>query len=506
MILQALKGYYEREKANLPPFGYQDGKIHFELVLDCDGKLVAVNDIRPMIETGKKKKVMKRASSKSMPVPSLLRSRTSIGDPNFAWDNTGYVLGVDAKGKKENALKCFESFKAMHHELGDEMELPLMQALLKFLDDWKPEQTEEVINAHTSGGLDWEEIASSNLVIRLEGELTWLHDYSEMQKVWQEHINLYYHEHFDKSTGFESLPGFCLVNGRDERVVRLHLPIKGVRNAQSTGASVISFKKEATKSYGKDYNFNAPVGVDAAFEYATALNSLLSNYDRKVQIGDATTVFWTEKPSEAEGLFASAFKGTEGEDAKVHKFLTTSSRGNKPDDLDLDVPFYILGLSPNSARISVRFWYASTVGEISERLGQHFDDLRIERQFDNEPKFPDMWRLLTRTAMLEKTDNISPVLSGEFMRAILTGGDYPASLLSAVVSRIRSEHRSDYLRAALIKACLVRRHRINKKPLEVTMSLNKESESTAYLIGRLFAICEGAQEAALGKINRTIKD
>jgi CRISPR-associated protein Csd1 len=490
MILQALKGYYEREKDNLPPFGYQEGKIHFELVLNLDGKLLQVNDLRPLDDKGKQRPF------RSMKIPSLLEAKGNGIKANFAWETAGYVLGAADKGKKERIQECHNKFKELHHSLGDEMELPAMQAFLKFLDACDPQQAPEMINACATGDLDWEEVAGNNLVFRLEGERIWLHDYPEVQRAWAEQL----------PKQMDSASGFCLVSGEEEEIAKLHLFIKGVAGGRESGKAFISFNKESFRSYGKDQNFNSPISVDAAFEYATALNSLLGSYDRKVRIGDATTVFWTAEPSEAEGIFAATLGGVEEDDLKVNEYLTAVSTGHQPKNLRLDVPFYVLGLSPNSARIAVRFWYASTVGEIGERLGQHFKDLAIERQFDNEPKYPGMWRLLTRTATLEKTDNISPVLAGEFTRAILSGGDYPASLLSAVVSRIRAEHRIDYLRAALIKACLVRRHRLNDKPLEVTMSLNKENTTPAYLLGRLFAVLEKTQEEALPGLNATIRD
>jgi len=506
MILQALKGYYEREKArdNLPVFGYEVGNIHFELVLNLDGELVQVNDLREPREKGKPR-------PKRMMVPSLLTKRTSGVEPLFTWDKTDYVLGASNKGKEKRIQQCHDAFKELHHSLGDEMELPLMQAVLKFLDAWDPTQIAEVINDRAVGNLDWEEVAGSNLVFRLDGERDYLQDKPEIQKAWQTKVR----------ERIESVPGFCLVNGKAGAIARLHPAIKNVQGAQTSGASLISFNKDKTAftSFAKESNFNAPVSVEAAFEYATSLNSLLSNYERRVRIGDATTVFWTEKPSEAEGILASAFTDTAGDTGILEKYLTVASRGNQPRGLDLDVPFYVLGLSPNSARISVRFWYASTVGEISERLGQHFEDLRIERRFDFEPRYPSMWQLVNQTALFSKKknkrdpDRIPPSLAGEFSRSVLEGRPYPRSLYAAIIGRIRAEAADsdlplkeqgvNYLQAALIKGYLVR---INKQP-EVTMSLDNDNNSTAYLIGRLFAICEGAQKAALGNnINRTIKD
>lgn len=62
--------------------------------------------------------------------------------------------------------------------------------------------------------------------------------------------------------------------------------------------------------------------------------------------------------------------------------MSAVAAGKEPDLTDrdeADTPFYILGLSPNAARLSVRFWYPSTVKEMMQRIGQHSADLRIEK-------------------------------------------------------------------------------------------------------------------------------
>lgn len=196
-----------------------------------------------------------------------------------------------------------------------------------------------------------------------------------------------------------------------------------------------------------------------------------------------------------------------GDTMDIRLFLEAVRDGKMPSEIgDPDIKFYILGLSPNASRLSVRFWHVSTVGDIGARIGQHFKDLSIIKNYDSDPEFPGMWQLLRETAMLRKSDNISSVLAGSVMRSILTGTAYPQSLLTAIINRIRADQTVNYLRAALIKACLVRKYRITNKSMEVTMALNKESTNIAYLLGRLFAALEKAQKDAIPGANTTIKD
>jgi len=196
-----------------------------------------------------------------------------------------------------------------------------------------------------------------------------------------------------------------------------------------------------------------------------------------------------------------------GQLQEIRLFLEAVRDGKQPADIDPEIKFFMLGLSPNAARLSVRFWHVSTVGDVSAKIGQHYNDLSIEKNYENEPAFPGIWRLLRETAAQRKTENISPQLVGAMMRAILTGAAYPQSLLVSVVNRIRADQTLNYLRAALIKAHLVRKFRINNYyPMEVGMTLNQETTNVAYRLGRLFAALEKAQRDAIPGAGSTIKD
>ena len=231
---------------------------------------------------------------------------------------------------------------------------------------------------------------------------------------------------------------------------------------------------------------------------------------QKVQIGDASTVFWTERESPVEGFMGLILSPQDdsGDLKEVRDFLEAVRDGKKlPKNIDdTGMKFYILGLSPNASRLSVRFWHVSTVEDISAKIGQHFRDLSIIKNYDKDPEFPGMWQLLRETAILRKFENISPVLSGSIIRSIMTGASYPQSLMTTIIGRIRADQEINYLRAAMIKACLVRKYRINQISKEVTMELDKESTNIGYRLGRLFAVLEKAQLDAIPGANTTIKD
>lgn len=487
MILQALDKYYDRVRDDpetaIPVLGYGTQKIHFALVLNGDGKVAQVKDLR--------EKVKNKNVPVSLIVPTIGKKRSVDISPNFMWDNTGYVLGRDAKGDEGRANKYFEAFKNFHKCIGKGSGDPGMEAVLRFLDSWHPE--------NVSNLKYWDEMVGANLVFQLDGDTTYLHDRRAVREIWNRSF----------SANEPGIIATCLVRGEKAPIARLHPPIKGVQGAQSTGAGVVSFNLDAFLSYGKIQNFNAPVSENAAFTYTTALNYLLRFESRqKIRIGDSTTVFWTERNSPIEGFMGVILdpRDDSGDLGDIRLFLEAVRDGKHPPGIeDPDLNFYILGLSPNASRLSVRFWHVSTVREISSRIGQHFRDLAIVRN-EKDPEFPGTWRLLKETALQKKTDNIPPLLGGALMRAILTGTNYPQSLLSNLIGRIRADQTINYPRAAMIKACLNRKNRIHKNKEEVTMSLDKESPNVAYRLGRLFAVLEKAQKDAIPGASTTIKD
>lgn len=484
MIVQELCKYYERLEDNpdisISPPGFSREKIHAEIVLDDKGNFLQFNDLR--IQKGKKLVPVE------MIVPQPFK-RTISPIPNFLWDNSSYVLGADNKGKPEKAAECFNLFRQFHKEICSGVENPEISAVLTFLDKWD-----------CSGAVSlnhWDELAGGNIVFRLDGQRQYLHEKSFAKEVWLKY----------KNQDETSPKAFCLVSGQVQPIARLHASVKGVRGAQSSGAALITFNLDSFCSYGKEQNYNAPVGEISAFYYTTALNYLLANDSKqKIQIGDATVVFWTERKSPIEGMLGMILdpKDEEIQDNEQLRFALEAIRDAKPiPGVDPDMNFYILGLSPNNARISVRFWYVCKLGQLEENIGRHFRDLKIQKSFDSDAEYPGIWKILYETVNKKSSEKAPlPLLAGTVIQSILKGIDYPQGLQNAIMNRIRADQDINYVRAAILKAILIR----NRK-MEVKMSLDTENKKPAYLLGRLFAVLEKAQQDALGKgINATIKD
>jgi CRISPR-associated protein Csd1 len=489
MILQALKEYYDRKAADpesgIAPEGWERKEIPFIVVIDKDGNLMQIEDTRD--GEGKKKR------AKAFIVPQAVKKTSGIA-ANLLWDVAGYVFGADIKGKPERALEQKKKFIArIKEELAGVDEVKPVLKLLNSI-------TLDRLQAESS----WTEIAeiNPNLTFRFAGENELICQKSSVRKA------LSFRETTEKRTGV------CLVTGNNDQIASLHTAIKGVYGAQSSGANIVSFNLDAFRSFRKDQGFNAPVGESAVFAYTTAINTLLSkDSTQRMTIGDASTVFWSEKKTSFEtdfsSFFSEPFKDNPDEGTRKVKALLESVNTGAYYNDDSSSHFYVLGLAPNAARIAVRFWQVGTVAEFSAKIKTHFDDLAIVKP-PKEPMFYSLWRLLVNIAAQDKSENIPPNVAGDFMRAILTGAPYPATLLQASLRRIHSdtENRVKPVRAALVKAYLNRYYRIHKTPnyKEILMALDTSQPSIGYQLGRLFATLEKIQEEANPGLNATIRE
>jgi CRISPR-associated protein Csd1 len=228
-----------------------------------------------------------------------------------------------------------------------------------------------------------------------------------------------------------------------------------------------------------------------------------------MQMGDASTVFWAKDPSDFEDIFISCFEQpAKGEEAVKYdkiRSLLASVRSGVPAE-DETRPFYVLGLAPNAARISIRFWYEGTLKQIKERMARFFEEIELVKSA-RDPEFLSMLQLLSSTATEGKIDNLPPNITGDFVRAVLMGGSYPRTLLANAVRRCKAEQRVTYARVSILKAFLVRDARFSKTTTkEVSVALDKTYDNIGYVLGRLFAVLERIQEKAQPGINKTIRD
>lgn len=514
-ILSPLVALYERleKRDEVPPYGFSSEKIGFLISLREDGVPAGLPvDLRE--GEGKKKQ------ARMMRVPQPVK-RTSGAAANTFWDKTSYVLGVTAAEGKSTA-KEHACFRDRHLALLAGANDPGLLALARFVEAWRPEDFDR---------LGWpEEMKDQNVVFALEDERLdgiRIHDRPAAKALWA------------KLAGEgEKTEAVCLVTGETGPIARLHPAIKGVAGAQSSGASLVSFNLDAFTSYGHEQGENAPVGEAAAFAYTSVLNHLLARENRRsIRIGDTSIVFWAEAAvddaaEDATDIFAAMMGLDDFHDTiptqKIAAALEAIRDGRPLADVRPDlghgVRFHVLGLAPNAARLSVRYSFDDDFGVLAENFRAYANDLRLAgRRTADRPI--TLRRLVLRTAPARvdrndrisfDADRISPLLAGEILRAALTGARFPGSLLPLLISRIRADRHLDGVRVALLKAAIVRTMRLDGRlpgPFDgfskedYLVALQPSDPDVARRLGRLFALIERAQSAALGdEINSTVRD
>lgn len=490
MILQALVDYYEvlAARGEIARPGWGKTKVAFALELDENGALARVWPLSTQSADGKK------GMLRTMELPILGEQKGNGIKSNFLWENSAYLLGFDGKGKPERAKECFDAAKELHLSLLSELDDPYAKAICRFFETWEPERAADSLDDILKG---------ANLTFLFDGEFPGEDD--ALCRVWQ--------THYDGNEDGEKMR--CLVTGEEVVPARLHSAIKNVIGCPiAGGAPLVSFNADSFESYGREQGFNAPVGKYAAFAYTTALNTLLADRDHVCHFGDTTVVFWAENAEPAyQDVFGAMLDGGGDKftDEELKSCVNALVKGECPNvagvKLDPEQNFYILGISPNAARLSVRFFLRGSFGKFLGNVEKHYRDINIVS--DNRSKWDmiPLWALLRETVnMNSKNKDASPQMAGDTLRAVLSGQAYPATLYQQTQLRIRAEHEVTRGRAGIIKAYLLRFENNQQYREALTVELNEQTNYQPYILGRLFSVLEGLQQAANPGINTTIKD
>jgi CRISPR-associated protein Csd1 len=519
-ILQALNRYYDRltERGHIAPYGYVSQRIGYALVLSEGGEVL---DVRPLgsVEKGKTSGIFM-----DVPAPITVPKARTSGSivPYFLWDKPSYLLGVETG--ESNTTKKYAASRALHLKALEDARDEILVAVRSFYERYETGSPPDLIPL---------EYRDRPYVFRIDTSQLFAHDTDEGKRIWgatQPHD--------------EWAQGMCLVTGKVGPVERLHPKIAGFRDADS----LVSFNEEAFRSYRQEKGANAPISAAAAHKYAAALSSLLEFESRqRVQIGGMTVGFWADgsKGETAakviEEKFAEWFNPPEtavgpndaGATAELRDLWQDVRKGRavelKKIDKQLEdgVRFYALGLSPNNARLSVRFWIEDDFENVAIRLAQHHADLAIEPQ--PWSRSPSIQRLLIEAFIPKRTRNPFTYierqlghLSGEFTRAVLTGLPYPRTLLFTALMRLRAGNDPGSGWHAVIKACINRSLRFRSQTTrkteldtviggdirrkEIPVARDPTYENPAYHLGRLFYVLVRAQELALDGVKASIKD
>lgn len=509
MILQSLVRCYDSLAAQgkLERPGWSVVKVQWGLYLTADGQVESVEMLGTANEKGK-------LIPRTMFLPTPAKRTSGHKAASFLCDNAKYLLGITNEpysGTGKDPLKdaeiCFRTSAKKHHALLDGISCPMAQAILRFFDTWQPEQAMQfpALSDHFD-----ELCKSSNLVFCMTdafGVTTMSQDIPEIQAVWDEAAN--------SSTEDNITRGRCLVTGELDTIARLHPAIKGITGAQPSGALLVSFNNNSFESYGREeaQGLNAPIGNRAAFAYGEALNYMLRVKDYHSLLGSTTLVYWAETAQSAYSDCFAALLGT-NEDMTQNTLdgimkAIRLGQGLQWENVPLDsrTPFYILGLSPNASRLSVRFFLQGTFGDFAANLARHQERLNIIRPSYDTRETLSAYSLLKETANPNSRDKLPPShLVGDLLRAILGDTPYPVSLLTQTELRIHAEHSVSRGKAAILKAWLLKNGSNPQYKEVIDVQLNEQTNYAPYVLGRLFAVLESLQQKANPGINATIMD
>lgn len=520
MILHALTEYYHRKAessqgSGIAPQGFENKQIPFVIVINKDGEFVSLDDTRGSDKTTKK------GSYYLVPLGESRSGKNSYQTTNILWDHYGYLLAhskeiagsakMSADKLAAETQKSIEMATLQHQTFIDKIDelhqsLPNDSGILavkKFLAD---KDNIDKVKADSKWA-DCHKIKGCNLTFRMQGQPELICQSKAIQDYLKSQLET-------PSATEEGVEAICLVTGKRLPIARLHQPIGGVNAKPSPFASI---NLDAFESYGKTQGYGFPVSETAMFEYTTALNTLLKS-DNRFRLGDVSVVCWSEKPSQKEREIPFILNGGGGQakenpDAyvdSVQNLFSSFYHGvyNEPDGEQI---MYVLGLSPNSARIVVRFWHQSTIAALSTNIAQWFNDIEMVRGYNSPyPKYMPLLRLLCNLVFEGKIENLPPNVVADATKSILEGTVLPITVLQLAIRRNRADQSVTYARASLIRAYLNRKVRSTASSTfrEISVGYDKDRTDIGYVLGALFAVLEKIQEETVesGKINATIRD
>ena len=498
MLLQSLVKLYEAwaEKGEIEKLGWNPVKISYGISLDEEGNVDEIIHLKTNAPKGNKE----MPSLISLPMPV----KRSVGvASNFLYDNATYVFGYDNSNKPDRAKQCFDCFRSVGNKVLENSDDEFSTVIKKFLqkDYSEFENLSDLLTELNCTETTVDDILNkgANLLLMPLGK------FPTDSKAICESWNSYY-EHSDAPKGV------CLVTGKDDHIAKLHPVIKNIRGAQAAGASLVSFNATAFDSYGKENGYNAPVSEYAAFAYTSALNKLVSDNDHKVFSGDTTVVCWTEDGESAyQDVFAGIFNSDDEVKQKdLHDTIVNIVNGNevKWEGIPLNPSnnFYILGISPNSARLSVRFFIQNTFGKVMENLLKNQQRMEMVKPGFEKFNYIPLWRILGETVNKKSRDKkCKPHLAGDVLNSIINDYNYPSTLYYGILGRISAEQNINWVKASVLKAYLLKNYDSKYKE-EITVDYNENSNNKAYLLGVLFSNLEEIQNTANPGIKSTIRD
>lgn len=490
-LLQALVQLYESlEKiGKIEKIGWNAVKISYGVVLDENGNISKIVSLKKKIQQKKSEKLIPNVMS--LPTPA---KKTSNISSNFLYEKATYLFGYnDSLNQLDSAAKAYKACKDIHFKILKDSRDIFSKSIKNFFNGIPDDIEILLLNAGCTENIIKDILnKGANLLLMPLGKLP--QDIPEICSAWDK----YYSE---LGKGQKEL---CMVTGKNDYIDVTHPIIRNVRGSQPTGALMVSFNNPSFESFGKTQGYNSPVGHYAAFAYASALNKLLADETHKQYFGDTTVVYWSEDCMEVYQNILSDFFNYDRNSKKLWDIINDIATNENEIKLENQIlnpyqKFYILGISPNVSRLSVRFFIEDTFKNIMNNIIVYKKQLELEP--DSETVITP-WKLLNETVNDKSSDkSCKPHLASDVLISIFNGTNLPLSLYYSIQNRILAEKNITSSKASIIKAFALR----NFKE-EITVDLNTNSNNPAYILGMLFSVLEEVQNRAYPKLKHTIRE
>lgn len=514
MLIHALCDYYDilAKEGKVLPEGYSSVKIHYLISLTEDGRMDRIINHQDTVQVPSGKKMKKKEVPKDLRMPK--RTEKSGIDANIAEHRPLYIFGLNLDkdiltpdDRTSKAKKSHQAFVEANLDFIEGLHSPLIDAFRAFLMNWEPEDETENLWLLGLG----KNYGKSGYAFCLSGHPECLlHEEKEFKEKWEQ----WYQD--KKAKEKDSHIAQDAISGEQTSIARIHNKIKGVYGGLATGSVLVGFNNPSENSYGNEQSYNSNISETAMNKYTEALNYLLSSDRHKVLLDDMTVVFWAMDTGEAcENLLMDILLGqsdkmkAEQTERMLAKLFQDAGKGTVGgerltlDGIDENVDFYMMGLKPNSSRLSLKFLVRKKYADILWNIARFQNDLQMGKEFHSVSIMRIKRELLSQKS---KNEKVNPALLSSLMESMINGTRLPVSLMENVLRRVKADpgdQKVNAVRAGIIKAWI---NRASKKE-ELKVALDRENYRPAYLCGRLFAVLEKIQQEASGNsLNRTIKD
>jgi len=468
MLLRRLTQYADR--LGLPPSLYSETPIRYIIELTDDGSVLGIIDTADPSAPSSKRGARR-------PAPEVQRS--SGIKPLLLADKADYVLGFskdDSPKSAKRAADCHAVFVAQVERCVKATEEPATRAVSTFLAG------DPVSKVTLPDDFD----PGAKMTFRVGGVMPI--DLPRVQMFWAE-----------ENAASEDVMQ-CVVCGEARPATkRLQEKIKGIPGGRRAArTSIISANSDAFESYGLEASLVAPTCGACGESFTKGLNALLADRSSSYRVGKVVFTYWTKEPESEE--FSLLDLLTKPTVADVGALLASLARGSPGAEVDPNM-FYAASFSASGGRAVVRDYLETTLQEAKSTFARWFERLDVVGTNGGAGEPLGLYPLAKAT-VADSADPSPPTVRA-LLRCALSGAPLPFALLQECMRRNRGEQRVTRPRVALIKAVLGGRMDWKEDRM---VELESGNRDPAYLCGRLLAVLEEIQRAAIPGVKATITD